>query len=255
MLYEKFGVPAAGIDPAPQQEMVRMAEETLLEQRDDLDTWVNVVVSGNISVAIRHYLCDDHAQARHWAERAVASAEQYFFGDWRTRVRTDEGRVDPEWWHGRESWLHDFRGALCWATVLGRWDDVRRLATYPDDRRAEEDLDAKPALRRLVIDTARYLRGEKVRGAAEACAKLDGADWRGTDALAAALDAIIAKHEARAQASLGEFFLRRHKRKNSKDVTDTISLDGTTMLNLARREGLSIELPAKVQHYYIRLAT
>jgi hypothetical protein len=254
MLYERFGISEAGIDPARQERLAQQAEEGVRENPDDLCHHLSVLVSMNIGVATRYYLLEKHPPAEYWAGRALLSAVNYFLGDWRAKVTTDEGTIDPSWWHGREGWLHDFRGALCWGTVLGRWDDVRRLAAYPDERREVETLDATPALRRLVIDTARHLRGEQVRGVAAACAKLDGPTWRGTDALAAALDAVVEMDEARARSALGDFFLRHHKRKKSKDVTDTVSLDGTTMLNVARRAGLNVSLDPKLQPYYIRLA-
>jgi hypothetical protein len=130
---------------------------------------------------------------------------------------------------------------------------VRELARYPDDRRQVETLDATPVSRRLLIDMARYLRGEKVQGVANACAKLEGATWRGIDALASALDAIIARDEGGTQSALIEFFRRHHRRKKSKDVTDTVSLDGTTMFNLAREAKLNVELPAELEDYYVRL--
>jgi hypothetical protein len=253
MLYKRFGATEAGIDPARQERMARDAEQAIERGTPDLVHELGILVSMNIGAATRYYLLGNHVKAKEYAERVLASARNYFFGDWRKRQKTDKGIIDPEWWHGRESWLHYFSGALCWGTVLGRWKEVRELARYPDDRRQVETLDATPASRRLLIDTARYLRGEKVQGVANACAKLEGVTWRGTDSLASALDAIILRDEERAQGALTEFFRRHHRRKKSKDVTDTVSFDGTTMFNLARQAKLNAELPAEVEHYYVRL--
>jgi hypothetical protein len=253
MLYKRFGISDRGIDPAIQEEIARDAEQSVAAGSDDFWLDLGSLVSMNIGIATRYYLLDNHQKTRQYAERTLESAEQCFFGDWRNKVTTDEGNINPEWWHGRESWLTAFRGAACWGTVLGRWDQVRKLSAYPDERRKVETLDATPALRRLVIDTARYLRGEKVQGVAKACAKLEGANWRGIDSLAAALDAVIDKDERRAQSSLNEFFLKHHKRKKSKDVTDTVSLDGTSMVNIAKRARLNIKMAPEHEHYYVQL--
>jgi hypothetical protein len=253
MLYQRFGISDAGIDPAMQESHAQRAELRIRQGSDDLTTHVSVLLSSNICIATRYYLLDNHPKAKLFAERVLSSAQQYFFGDWRTKVETDQKTIDPEWWHDKESWFHDFRGAICWGTVLGRWDEVRKLSAYPDERRSEETLDATPAFRRLIIDIARYLRGEKVQGVAKACAKLDGSNWRGIDSLAAALDAVIDEDERRAQSSLAEYFLKHHKRKKSKDVTDTISLDGTAMVNIAKRAKLNVKMAPQHEHYYIEL--
>src|SRR5258706_8759115 len=99
MLYKRFGISEAGIDPARQERMARETEETIREGSDDLATWASVLVSANICVATRYYLCDNHSKAKDYAEHSLTSAEQYFFGDWRTKVKTDEGNINPAWWH------------------------------------------------------------------------------------------------------------------------------------------------------------
>jgi hypothetical protein len=253
MLYKHFGISDAGIDPTRQEQMARETEATIRKGSDDLGGWIGTLVAANISIATRHYLCDNHPKARQYAERTLSSAEQYFFGDWRTKVKTDKGTIDPDWWHGVESWMKYFQGTLCWGTVLGEWECLRKLAAYPDERRGMDTIDVTPAFRLYLIQVARYLRGEKVQGVAKACSKLDGSNWRGIDSLAVALDAVIDKDERRAQSSLAEFFLKHHKRKKSKDVTDTVSLDGTTMINIARRAKLNVKLPLEHEHYYIQL--
>jgi hypothetical protein len=253
MLYKRFGITERGVSPAIQERLARDAEDGIASGSSDLWLNIEVLVSMNIGVATRYYLLGDHRRARQFAERVLTSAGQYFFGDWRTKVETDEGKIDPEWWHDKDSWLTDFRGALCWGTVLERWQDVGELCVYPDERRGIETLDATPALRRLVIDIARWVRGEKVMGVSKACAKLDGFTWRGVDSLALVLDAVIERDERKAQDSIDEFFLKHHKRKKSKDITDTVSLDGTTILNIARRAKLNVTVAAEHAHYYIQL--
>src|SRR5687768_2554062 len=156
VLYKHFGATEAGIDPSRQEKMAKDAEQAIAQGTPDLNYELGTLVSMNIGVTTRYYLLENHAKAREYAERTLASARNYFFGDWRTRVKTDRGNIDPQWWHERESWLHYFRGALCWGTVLGTWEEVCDLSRYPDERRGIETLDATPALRRLVIDIARH---------------------------------------------------------------------------------------------------
>jgi hypothetical protein len=253
MLYKRFGISDEGVDPGLQEKHAHRAEQRIQEGAADVDHHVSILLSSNTAIATRYYLLDNHEKATQYAERTLLSAEQYFLGDWRTKVKTDEGTIDPEWWHDVESWMLYFRGTLCWGSVLGEWDRLRKLASYPDERRGIDTIDVTPAFRLYLIEVARYLRGEKVQGVAKACAKLEGTNWRGIDCLAAALDAVIDRDERRAQSSVVEFFLKHHKRKKSKDIYDTVSLDGTTMVNIAKRAKLNVKVPPEHAHYYIEL--
>jgi hypothetical protein len=205
--------------------------------------------------AVVHHLAGNQDRARHYAERVVPAAKSYFFGDWRTKVPTDEKTINPQWWRDKEGWTDNFRYAICWAMVLGDWASVRELAAYPDHGRSmeEEGINKKPARREFLIALARFLRGEAVSDVSAAVAKLTGANWRGTTELAQVLDAIITKDQAAAQGHLTNFFRLHHKRKRERDITDTISIDGTTLYYLARHEGLNVQLDPKLYTYVIDL--
>jgi hypothetical protein len=206
--------------------------------------------------AVSHHLAGNQDRARQFATRVAPAAKDYFFGDWRTKVPTDDKKIDPRWWRDKESWSDNFRYAICWAMVLGDWDSVKALAAYPDHGRSmeEDGIEKMPAVRELLIALAEFIRGEKVAHVANEVAKLTGANWRGTMHLARALDEIIAQDSAGVQQHLLDFFKAHHKRKKSKDITDTISIDGTILYLLARHEGLNVILPPKLYVYVIDLS-
>lgn len=209
------------------------------------------------AAAIAHYLAGKDAKARSFAERVVPSAAEYYFGDWRNRIPSgtrSDAPPNSEWWHDKEPWMHTFRAALCWGSVLKDWTGLKLLARYPDDKRMVDGGAEKPAMKSVLVDVAKFLSGGLVRGVAERCSALVGFDWRGTAHFAHGMDAIVSGNSRAAQNSIDSFFEAWHKRKTSNDLTDTVSYDGTFMVNLAAHAGLKIKVGAVHQLYYVRLS-
>jgi hypothetical protein len=214
---------------------------------------LEMLASGYAAAAVRFYLLADHDKAAEYARKALLRATDYFFGSWRNKVPTDKKTIDPAWWHDKETWMQLFSLTLMWASVFGDWETVSHLSQYPDQRRGMDTIDATPALRQLYIETAEYVRsGFRVLTETNVCTS-KGADVHGTVLLARCLVAVSAEDTAKANAVLGEFFQRHHKRKKSRDVTDTISVDGTFMFNLARHRGLGVDIDPNLEHYLVAL--
>lgn len=311
-LHERLGLSYEQVDPEFRADAAKRSE-LILDRVDLIPAGQEELCLFSSSAAVAYYLVEDHGAAREYAQRVVPAAQDYYFGDWRTKVKTDLGTVDPSWWHDKEAWMDVFRSALCWGSVLGDWPGLRKLAEYPDERRSMEKsgIDKKPAMRQVVLDIAMHLRGEKVTQAADRVGKLVGANWRGTRVLAAALDAVVARDQAAANEAVNGFLKLHHKhiqgsvrkerewaqkgpgmtnaehaklqgrllqasmagdqaaveeltemlidqnarikKRPSRSITDSVSLDATFMVNLARHEGLDITVDPKLEMYVIKL--
>lgn len=254
---ELFGLKDENVDTSLRERIVLMEEDNIQRvDRPDLIWTGHESLPGFCSVAAAaHHLSGNNDRARHYGQRAIVAIKAYFFGDWRTKVPTDDKKIDPRWWRDKESWSDEFRRSVCWAMVLNDWESVRQIAAYPDHGRSMEEsgIDKKPARREFFIALAEFLRGDPVRNVAQEVEKASGATWRGTSVLAHTLDAIINKDQAAIQKYLIDFFTIHHKWKGKRSIDDFISIEGTIMFYLAAHEGHAIELPPKLRPYLIEL--
>jgi len=252
-IYQQFGMSLEGVEPSNQLKSIGLCEAQIAKKGPDL--WLNLhsIPLYRAVAAVRFYLIGDYASARKFGLASLEPATEYFTGNWRNVVKTDLGTIDVGWWHSRERWVQLFGGVLLWGTTLGEWDALRLIAKYPDGRRSVDLDDATPALRQLYIELSHLLRDEAVRGIGARVGELAGSDFRATAVLAQCLDAINDHDEAGANQLLDEFFRRRHRRKGSKNVMDSISPDGTTVVNLARRRGLKVVLKPDLELYCLSL--
>lgn len=314
-LHDKVGLTAEQVDPEFRADAARRAE-SILGRIDLIPLGQEELSVYSALTATAYYLMEDYESSQKYAQRVVPTARDYYYGNWRSKVRSGNYREfdpDPSWWHDKEIWMDVFRDALCWGSVLGDWEGLRKLSEYPDERRSMEksNIDKKPAMRQLLLDIAKHLRGEKVAKVADRVGKLVGANWRGTRVLAEALDAIAAKVEAAANEAINGFLMLHHKRIQSsirkerewaqtgpgmsnverakvherlfkaatagdqavveeltrtlidlnrqtkeppsRSITDSVCLDATIMVNLARRDGLRITIDPKLEMYVIKL--
>ena len=252
-LYVRFGISRKGVDPSVSLDVIQSCEIQIAKRTDDLGVDMRMLASALSGVAVRYYLLDDFDKAREYGSRVLPAVLEYFWGNWRTKARTDLGTIDPTWWHTTESWMSLFGSALLWGSVLRDWASLRDAARYPDDRSGLDTVDATPALRKLYIEIGKHLRGEAVEACAAQVGKLQGSTWHGTYVLARCLDAIAQRENRMFQKSIDEFFRCRHMRKSSNNVTDTISMEGTFMLNLAQHEGINTDIRPEYEIYYLRL--
>ena len=204
-------------------------------------------------IAVCAYLKEDLVCARKHGAYVGKETVDYFYGSWRSKVKTDSGTIDPNWWHGRINWMTHFSVAMCWASTVGDWKTVNRVAEYPseecmvDPGLAKEDKSAYSAL-------AQYLRGEPKRCVRASFTMIEKGKKQKPKFLAGVIDALYANDQKRFQESL-EAYLDYFRKSEFKlaSLDKLLCLDGTSLLNLGQRKGMSFGARAEFKDYLIRV--
>ncbi len=256
-LYERFGRTAKQVDSAYEIEHIETNRALMREKPDDRWIWCSSLVSDYSLAALREYLRENNREARKYAEGVAHSLHEYFFGRWRNEVPTgNHGELPPDPVYQRQSrsWISDYRYGLLWCSVLGQWEELAKLSQYPGDDCPLEDIDCRPALKRLLLEIASCLKGEPRLGVSERVEKEAGASWRGQKEIAQVVDAILAKDEALASKLLTTY-VKGHKKREPKynDITATISIEATFLIHWAAHLGLSIGVPDELDYFIVRL--
>jgi hypothetical protein len=196
---------------------------------------------GNLVLAKKHGACVGKATVN------------YFYGSWRSKVKTDSGTVDPDWWHGRINWMTHFSVAVCWASAIGDWKTANRVAEYPrfdciiDPSMTKEDKAAY-----LVL--ADYLRKKSPREWESNLAIIRNGKKQKPKLLANVIKALEANESKSFQDSLDaylEYFRTSEFRRTSLDRA--LCYDGSSLLNLGQRNGISFKMREEFKDYFIRL--
>ncbi len=133
--YQRLAVSEGFLGIKFKEKWVRMAQETPPPDRPDL-----VVVNASQLPYCSHlagvslYLAEDYERSRFFGDLCLQGANQFFFGKWRSELINPAGSHDPEWWRTNHPWMTVFEGGVMWAAVLKYWDELKRIAEYPDER-------------------------------------------------------------------------------------------------------------------------
>ena len=109
-------------------------------------------------LSIACYYSDEHALVKEHASQCIPELEEFFFGDWRNTFQTPEKTIDPGWWKRRFIWMQLFEAAALWGSVLGRWDFLQRVGTFPEPDSCISD-GYRAVDRDLYVAWAAFLRG------------------------------------------------------------------------------------------------
>lgn len=227
------------------------------EQMSPPDWLVDSIKSGLVAdatnVAICHYCSGNTNEAKRYAEKCVKHALEYFHGEWRGRIPTDLKTLDPGWWRIHATWVTPFREALCWATVLGDWKSVQRLAEYPA-KESKPGVDATREDAAACFALACVLRNAPAAEYAHCFAVIDKGKKEKPKLIAAVVRALQARDAAQFQKSL-ESYLRYFRKSEFKKTSldKLLCLDGTTLLNIGLHMGLAFSIPSEVEDHIIRL--
>ena len=202
-------------------------------------------------VAICYWCEGDHAEAKKYASKCVQHAVDYFFGKWRAEIQTDLKTLDPAWWRIHATWATTLSEALCWASALGNWAAVRRLSEYPT-KQSKPGVDATREEAAMYLALAYFLRNESAASYEDCFRTIREGGSQKAKLVANVLRALQAKDKNQYEHSLKEYleYFRKREFKKTK-LSKLLCLDGTTLLNVGKEEGLDFKMPPEVRDHII----
>lgn len=246
--YERVGLTEEMFDPSSVIQSVSRSFE-VAERQDIIDFLPSQRVLNSSFAAIGYYLQEDLGNTRVWAERTVAFAEEYFFGEWRDRALSGPRRDQPpdrEWWAVHGVWQREFTEAVLWGSVLGCWDRLARIAgAIRDDVRL--DIEQTEQHRAWLIVVAGHLRGRPWAELAPFIETVQTGRRRRERLLLAWLLANRAGDPAaidRAAQAYTAYYLRAEAKVY--DILCKLMIDGSFLYHDAARAGHRVNLPPEV---------
>lgn len=204
-------------------------------------------------VALCYYLLEDILNARSYAREVVEDVLEFLYGDWRKTAKTDLKIADPGWWQKHSSWMMPFQVGILWASALGDWKSLRRMAEFP-----QLDVDVSPgytkADRDYYLAIACYLRDGENAEIAPLAARIQGETKLKPQLLLRVLQGIRRQKESAFNEALSAYL--RYFRKSEfrkRMLTSLFAIDGTFLINLARYKGLRVAYPLEYEDYVINL--
>jgi hypothetical protein len=204
--------------------------------------------------ALACYYANENERARLHGRRCLEASREFLFGDWRTHFQAQDTGVDAAWWKRRFVWMQVFEGALLWASVLGKWDYLTALGSFPEadscisDGYTAEDRDWYVAL-------GAFLRKSPPPELETLLIKAEGGKLKRSKLLGAVTRACLARDGSDLQTTLVEF-LRHYRRREfpRQNITKKITLEGTLFTHWAEKEKLEVTVPSDYADHIVRLA-
>jgi hypothetical protein len=68
----------------------------------------------------------------HHTKQGILDCDDFFFGSWRSEYTTPKNVIDPKYWKRDFDWMQIFEAALLWESVLGEWEFLKKIGTFPE---------------------------------------------------------------------------------------------------------------------------
>lgn len=202
--------------------------------------------------AIECYVEGDAEKKKESAKLVVRAALDYFYGNWRKTLPTPDDTIGHDAWKPFCLWYDEAVNSLPWACALGDWEAVRRIAEYPPEDRFPEAAKAKGEMAwgwALIT----FLRGEPRKRVEAFIAKAEEDKAKRPKLLCPVLRALIEKDACEFEKTLLAYLAYYRKSEFKLNIHKLLTLDGTTLYHLGRKQGLNIQLPENVVDHVINL--
>jgi hypothetical protein len=251
--HERVGLPEKWMEPDclnPTNTIKSVANSFgVVERQDVINFLPSQRVLDSSFTAFRYYYHDDLPNTRVWADHTVSFAEAYFFGDWRDRALTGNGRDRPpnrDWWAVQAAWQDEFAAAVLWGSVLGCWGRLARIASAIRDEPRME-LDRTDQGRAWLIVVAGHLRGRSWGELDPFIATIQTGRRKREKLLLAWLVAIREGDRGevdRAANEYAKFYLRTEAK--IPETPAKLMNDGSFLYHLVARAGSQVILPSAI---------
>ncbi len=210
-------------------------------------------VGSAVFYAIEVHTAGDAQKTRVACQLAVDAVLAYFYGDWRSTQNTPDGQTGHEAWKPYCLWYDEVQQSLPLAAALSDWEALKRIAEYPPENKLPEAAKAKGETAwgwALVM----FLRGESRKRVEEFLAKAEADKANRPKLLAPVLRALLDNDGAQFKLTLLDYLAYYRKKEFKLHLSKLVSLEGTTLFHLGRRQGYKVELPEDVADHIIRFS-
>ena len=186
------------------------------------------------------------------AETVVHAALEYFYGNWRKTLTTPDGKTGQAEWNSFCLWYEEVIRSLPWASALGDWESVRKIAEYPPENMLPEASKAKGETA-WVWALVTFLRGHSKNQIEPFLKKAETDNAKRPKLLCPVLRALLDKDEVLFGKALLTYLAYYRKNEFKMDSEKVLALTGTTLYHLGRKQGFEVNLPENVADHIIRL--
>jgi hypothetical protein len=242
-LYKRFGLSKKSICTHGEIERLKRIPQIMQRRSRDIPIYKGELVSTAYWIAINKYYADKHKEATKYAHLMIEHATEYFFGSWRYEAAIDGQPPDAEKRKKYGAWSDEFRKSIFWASCLGDWDSVRKLAEYPTDECPVGRYEPKMFCYWLLL-LAGVLRGESFKSLKRHTDKLHRSKKTYYILLLNMLHAVLDKKAAKFNEVLTEYLDYCNENTfNRPEIDEKVSTDGTFLINFACDKSLCVNIP------------
>lgn len=209
-------------------------------------------VGQTISCAIEVYLEGDPTKARSAFRLVVDAALSYFYGNWRSTQGTPDGKTGHEAWKPYCLWYDEVQQSLPFAAALSDWEAMKRIAEYPPENKLPEADKAKgeTAWGWALVS---FLRGQPRSRVEEFLRKAAGENAKRPKLLAPVLRALLDNDSDQFGRTLTAYLAYFRKSEFKHQLGKLVTLEGTTLYHLGRKQGFEVELSENVADHVLRV--
>ena len=195
------------------------------------------------------YLRGEWDDLRVWTDKLLDACDNYLFGDWRYKEKTDEGVIDAEAWWYREAtnWTEEVAGGICWGAVCGLWERVDRILDFPDPD-VLPDVDGKLIAQYYKAVAVWWKQDGEVSGLQEG-KKIRGGGSKEIHQRCEILEAISNRDQTGLSAKVAAHIKFWVEKK--KDCPQRLPTNASFLWHVAMRQGLRIDLPDALRQHLI----
>lgn len=203
--------------------------------------------------AVEAYLGGDRREATQAAETVVRAALEYFFGDWREELTTPDGKTGQAAWNPYCLWYEQVMESLPFAAALSDWESLKKIAAYPPENKLPEAAKAtgETAWGWALISFMREAPRKKVE---EFLARAEADKAKRPKLLCPVLRALLDNDPVQFEDALLAYLAYYRKSEFKRIVDKVMSLEGTILYHLGRKQGFTVQLPENLADHVIKLS-
>ncbi len=208
-------------------------------------------VSETARYAIGTYLDGDEAATKEKAKLVVSAALQFFYGNWRNQLTTSSGKTGHEEWRSVCLWYDEVHRSFPFAAALSDWDAMKRIAEYPPEEKlpAVDKARGEIAWSWAIIN---FIRGES-QARIEKFLKMAEDDKSKRPKLLCPILRALMNNDATAFEKTMLAYLAYYRKSEFKhELLKIVTLTGTTLYHLGRKQGFKVILPENIADHVIR---